>query len=277
MKKLILLLSIGLLITSCSSEENEIPEIQTQVLVKIEQRQFDFNNGALTEKIIFEYNNQRPTIALFYDENNQLTYTSEWNYSNNNFLSSIKGYLPSGTLDSETNITYDSSNRIIQTKRSEENSTYLTTTDFTHNSNNTITSNTNSNGNISSKTFEINNIGIIDKEVVNGNVIVSVQYEDLKPISKTSYSTSYNYTYLVSGSFPSSFQSIFGNNTVNVVLFQNSLDNSLESFTTELIKKVESNSTIIEYTYTLNNDNYPLTKKDIYNGKLENEFDYYYE
>jgi hypothetical protein len=213
MKKLILLLSIGLLITSCSSEENEIPEIQTQVLVKIEQRQFDFNNGALTEKIIFEYNNQRPTIALFYDENNQLTYTSEWNYSNNNFLSSIKGYLPSGTLDSETNITYDSSNRIIQTKRSEENSTYLTTTDFTHNSNNTITSNTNSNGNISSKTFEINNIGIIDKEVVNGNVIVSVQYEDLKPISKTSYSTSYNYTYLVSGSFPSSFQSIFGNNT----------------------------------------------------------------
>jgi|TARA_B110000240_G_scaffold2123_1_gene2486 hypothetical protein len=277
MKKLILLLSIGLLITSCSSEENEIPEIQTQVLVKIEQRQFDFNNGALTEKIIFEYNNQRPTIALFYDENNQLTYTSEWNYSNNNFLSSIKGYLPSGTLDSETNITYDSSNRIIQTKRSEENSTYLTTTDFTHNSNNTITSNTNSNGNISSKTFEINNIGIIDKEVVNGNVIVSVQYEDLKPISKTSYSTSYNYTYLVSGSFPSSFQSIFGNNTVNVVLFQNSLDNSLESFTTELIKKVESNSTIIEYTYTLNNDNYPLTKKDFYNGKLENEFDYYYE
>lgn len=263
--------------TSCSSEENEIPVTQTQSLVKIEQRQFDFNSGALTEKIIFEYNNQRPTLASFYDENSQLTYTSEWNYSNNNLLSSIRGYLPNGTLDSETTITYDNSNRIIETKRLENNSTYLTTTNFTHNSDNTITSETNSNGNISSKTFEINNNGIIDKEIVDGNVIISVQYENLKPISNTSYSTSYNYTYLEVGSFPFPFQSLFGNNTVNVVLFQNSLNNSLESFTTELIKKVESNTTIIEYEYTLNDDNYPLTKKDFYNGKLENEFDYYYE
>jgi hypothetical protein len=277
MKKLFLLLSIGLLMTSCSSEENEIPVTQTQSLVKIEQRQFDFNSGALTEKIIFEYNNQRPTLASFYDENSQLTYTSEWNYSNNNLLSSIRGYLPNGTLDSETTITYDNSNRIIETKRLEDNSTYLTTTNFTHNSDNTITSETNSNGNISSKTFEINNNGIIDKEIVDGNVIISVQYENLKPISNTSYSTSYNYTYLEVGSFPFSFQSLFGNNTVNVVLFQNNLNNSLESFTTELIKKVESNNTIIEYEYTLNDDNYPLTKKDFYNGKLENEFDYYYE
>jgi len=277
MKKLFLLLSIGLLMTSCSSEENEIPVTQTQSLVKIEQRQFDFNSGALTEKIIFEYNNQRPTLASFYDENSQLTYTSEWNYSNNNLLSSIRGYLPNGTLDSETTITYDNSNRIIETKRLENNSTYLTTTNFTHNSDNTITSETNSNGNISSKTFEINNNGIIDKEIVDGNVIISVQYENLKPISNTSYSTSYNYTYLEVGSFPFPFQSLFGNNTVNVVLFQNSLNNSLESFTTELIKKVESNTTIIEYEYTLNDDNYPLTKKDFYNGKLENEFDYYYE
>jgi hypothetical protein len=58
--------------------------------------------------------------------------------------------LPNGTLNSETNITYDNSNRIIKTERIiEESGKYLTTTNFTHNSNNTITSETNSNGNTS--------------------------------------------------------------------------------------------------------------------------------
>lgn len=277
MKKLFLLLAIGLLITSCSSEENEISENQTQTLVRVEQRQFDLNSGVLTEKIIFEYENQKPTIALFYDQNNQLMYTSEWNYSSDNFLSSITGYLPNGTLDLQTAITYDDSNRIIKTKRSRGNSPYLTTTYFTHNSNNTITSVTDNNGNTLNKIFEINNNGIIDKEIVDGNVITSVQFDDLKPVTNTSYSTIYNYNYLEVGSFPFSFHSIFGNNIVNVVLFQNSLNDSLESFTTKLIEKVESNTTTIEYEYTLNDNNYPLTKKDFYNGKLENEFDYYYE
>lgn len=277
MKKLNLLLAIfiGLSILSCSSDDNDIPQSQTTQLVKIEQR--SFNNGVLEEKIIIDYDNQKPELWSFYDEANDLTYTSEWNYSSNGFLSSIKGYSSNGTLNSETNITYDNSNRIIQTVSSEENGTYLTTTNFTHNSDNTITSDTNSNGNTSTRTFEINSNGIIDKEIENGNVTGSVQYDNRKPITSTSLSTTYNYTYQENGSLPFTFQSIFGSNPINIVLFQNDLADSVDSLTTELITEISSNSSTEEYVYTLNEDNFPLTRKNYYNGQLEDEFDYTYE
>jgi hypothetical protein len=48
-EKNILLLSIGLLLISCSSEENKIRKNQISSLIKLEQRQFE--NGVLTEKI----------------------------------------------------------------------------------------------------------------------------------------------------------------------------------------------------------------------------------
>ena len=277
MKKLNLLLTIliGLSILSCSSDDDDNPQTQISQLTKIEQR--SFYNGTLEEKIIINYSNQKPELWSFYDETNQLTFMSEWNYSTNGNLISIKGYLPDGSLSSESNISYDNSNRIIQTIRSEENNTYITSTNFIHNSDNTITSNTDSNGNISSKIFEINNNGIIDKEIENGNVIVSVQYDNLKPISKTSYSTTYNYTYEENGSIPITFQSLFGANPINVVLFQNSLNDSSDSLTTELITEIASTSSTEEYVYTLNDDNFPATRKDYYNGELDDEFDYFYE
>ncbi|CAM1334175.1 hypothetical protein [Tenacibaculum aestuariivivum] len=274
MKNLLLLFSIGLLLIFCTSEENEITENKKASLIKLEQRQIE--NGVLTEKIIFEYKNNKPTLASFYDNNNQLTATSEWIYSNN-ALSSIKGYSSNGTLNSEKNITYDNSNRIIKTERTEENGTYLTTTNFTYNNDNTITSVTNSNGNTSTKIFEINSTGIINREIVNGNIRVSIDYDNLTPISSTSYSTTYNYTYKDNGSLPFSFDSVFGTNRINVVLFQNYLDNSIGSLITKLITKITSNSSTEEYVYTLNEDNFPLTKKGFYDGKLVNEFDYTYE
>jgi len=132
MKKILLLLSIGLLIISCSSDESEtpdviipenqiseneipdiqIPENQISNLTQTEQRVFE--DGALTETIVTEYDDNKLTLSSFYDSDNQLTFTSEWSYDNN-YVSSIKGYLPNGTLSSEQNITYDDSNRIIKT------------------------------------------------------------------------------------------------------------------------------------------------------------------
>jgi hypothetical protein len=102
-------------------------------------------------------------------------------------LSSLKGYLPNVTLNSETNVTYDNSNRIIQIVRSEENATYFTVTIFTHNVDNKITSDSNSSGNRWTKTFNINSNGIIDKD--NFNVTTSIQYDNHKPITSTSFST----------------------------------------------------------------------------------------
>ena len=96
-----------------------------------------------------------------------------------------------------------------------ENGTNFTTTNFTHNSDNTINSHTNKNGDISTKIFEINDNGVIDKEIVNGEVRVSVEYDDFTPISSTSLSRTFNYTYQENGFLPYSFET----NTINVVLY----------------------------------------------------------
>ena len=140
-----------------------------------------------------------------------------------------------------------------------------------------IRDSTNSNGNTSIKTFEVNNNGIIDKEIINGDVRVSVEYNNLSPITSTSFSSTYNYTYQENGSLPFSFENIFGTIRINAVLFQNSLADSIGSLTTELVTGITSGSSSEEYVYTLNEDNFPLTKKDYYNGELTNEFDYTYE
>jgi hypothetical protein len=61
---------------------------QISSLIKLEQRQFE--NG-INRKNILNTKNNKPTLASFYDDNNQL-YTSKWNYSNSNYLSSIKNF-----------------------------------------------------------------------------------------------------------------------------------------------------------------------------------------
>ena len=266
------------MIMSCSSEENEIPETETKVLVKVEQNQI--SNGILSEKIIFEYKNNKPTLASFYNENNELTYTSEWIYNSSGYLSSTKGSSTSNmNSNSETNIIYDNSNRIIQTIRSEDNNSGSTTTKFTYNNDNTITSESNSGSSVTNrvKTFVLNDNGIIDKEIVDGNIIVQVEYDNFKPKSKTAFSNKYTYTYLENGLLPATFQSLFGNNPINVVLFQNSLNDSSDSLTTELISEISSNTSTEKYIYTLTSDNFPLMRKDYYNGELNNEISYYYE
>lgn len=174
MKKLNLLLGllIGFMILSCSSEDTENSQTELSQLVQVEQRRFD--SGTLYETIVINYSNQKPELWNFYDGLGLLTFYSEWNYNTNGLISSIEGYLPNGNLDSELVVDYDDSQRIIQTTTTEGNGTFTTTTNFTHNSDNTISSSTDSNGNMSNKTFEINSNGIIDKQVVNGNVVVSV-------------------------------------------------------------------------------------------------------
>ena len=133
------------------------------------------------------------------------------------------------------------------------------------------------NGSNSSKTFEINSNGLIDKEIVNGNTIVSVQYQNSTPISKTVNSVTSNFTYHATGLFPILEQSDYGNNPINVVLSRNSLDDSLKNLTNKLITSIISTSQDYQCVYTFNEDNFPLTKKEYRNGLLINEFTYFYQ
>lgn len=271
---LLLLVSLSALISACSSDDDSTnPE--TSTLVRVEQSILE--NGVLDEKIVMDFNNQKPVRWSFYNATNQLMFFSEWNYNSNGALATIKGYLADGTLDNQLTITYDSSNRITQTTRSEENNTFIATTNFIHNNDNTITSNSNSIGNNTTKTFEVNANGIIDKEIFNGNTVAFVTYNNLNPITKTTSFNTYNYTYLSNGSTPFNFQNVFGANPINAVLFQNSLDDSSDLLATGLVTEITSDTSNQEFVYTLNDDNLPLTRKDYYNGVLDNELDYFYE
>ena len=281
MKKLNLLLAflIGFILFNCSSDDNSNTqeEPQNSQIVRTIQRIYDLDNSSLLEeRIVIDYNNGKPILWSFYDNTNQLTFTEELNYSNNGLLTSIQGFLSDGTSYSETSITYDSSNRILQRIYNEEDGSYNETISFIYNNNNTITSETNSNGFTSSKIFELNDDGIIYREIQNGNIVVSVNYNNFNPISKTSFSTTYTYEYLNSGNLPS-FSSIFGSNPANVVLFGNSLANQSDSLTTELISKITSDTSTQEFIYILNDNNYPISMQNFSNGNLRNEYEYIYE
>ncbi len=274
MKKVFLLAFIVLLLTSCSSENIELIENNTLNLIRTEQRIFE--NDELSERIITEFSNNKPIKSSFYNENNELTYIHEWNYSNNNVLLSEKGYLPNGTVDYEKNISYDDANRIKETKRTKGSDIAITS--FTYNSDNTIVSETNSNGNISLKVFKIGNRGVINKEIVNNEVRVSAEYDtDFNLISLTSFSTRYNYLYQENGTYPFSYASVYGDNLLNPVLMNNSLADSAQSFNTRLISKITSDLSEIEYLYTLNDFNAPLTRKYYYDGELLGELYFSYE
>lgn len=262
-----------LVLISCSKdEESTTVGTPTLKLTKIEQK--SYFNSVFEEKNVIVFENQKPYSLYSYDATNQLTFKSFWEYTNGK-VSAIKGYLPNGTLYLQSNISYNSSNRITQISTTEDN-TYLTTTNFTYNGN-TITSNRNSNGSLSSKIFEINSNGYIDKEIVNGNVIMSVQFDNLTPISKTKNSITYNYTYLSNGLVPFSEQSIYGSSPINVVLSRNSLEDTIDILTNKLITNITTTSQNYQCEYTLNSLNFPTTKKEYYNGVLVDEITYFYQ
>ncbi len=268
---------IGMLFISCSSDDdNESQEPQIAQLYKMEQRAY--YNGTLEEKIIFDYSNQKLELVTFYNENDVLGGSSDFIYNSQGILIGVNDFSADNSLTRELTIIYDGQNRIIQTDR-----VYLSNPDvhllvnFIHNSDNTITSMSSGPNNTQEKVFEINSNGIIDKETYEGNVVASVEYYNSNPITVIFGPATYSYTYLENGVMPLGFQNIFGDNPINVVLFQNSLADSAGTLATGLVSNITSGLSTEEYVYTLNEDNLPLTRKDYYNEELANELDFYYE
>ena len=276
MNKLYLVISM-LLMGACSSKEDKLHQEKGTSLIKVEHRKFE--EGVLYEKVIIEFENNKPILYSFYDDEDQLLYTSEWRYSEDNYLASVADYSSEGALQSQTKITYDALNRIIKTATETTDSTYFSSVKFTHNNNHTIISEANMNGFEFTRIFEINSDGLIYKETEDGEVTVLAEYDNAKTISSKSATDTYNYSYLKKGAFPFSFDQIFGKNRINIVLFYNSLAFSMDFLTASLVTKITSKSCpfIEKYVYTLNENNFPLSKKEYYRDEIQNEFYYTYE
>ncbi|MCT8339736.1 hypothetical protein MG296_06700 [Flavobacteriaceae bacterium TK19130] len=277
-RTLLIVFVIGVTMFSCSSEENtndDNPQQDAPMVVETEQRIFE--NGSLSERVVTTYDLGKPEAWTFFDANGDITFRTEWLYNGNNNLTTINGFLPNGEQSYALTITYDNSGRISELVRSEQSGTFITTTTFTHNNDNTITAITESDGFESTKTYEVNNDGVIDKEIEDGTVVAMVEYDGLKPISKTANSTAYSYTYETNGSNPYAMQSFFGDSPINVVFFQNSLADASDSFTTELISEISTDFGIRTFQYTLDADGFVTSRKTFTNGELNDEFDYTYE
>ena len=261
---------------SCLSEEIESSPNYFPILSRIER--LSFEGGSLTERMIIKFNSNKPTFASFYDNYGQLKSIIKWSYFKNNYLSSIKAYLPDGTSTLETNIIYDSENRIVKTERKDKKGIYLSISNFKYNKDNTITCYTERGKKLSSKLFVVNNRGMIEKELVNGNVNVLVEYDNFSPVKLKTFSDTYTYKYMEKGYFPFSFDKILGSSKVNLILFNNSIENTLiQDLSVRLPIKILSKSETEDYVYILNQYNLPVTKKYYYNGNLHSEYYYSYK
>lgn len=274
MRKILSIFSLIIIINACSSDEG-INEPTLPNLIKTEQRSY-FNNN-LEEIIITNYENKKITKESFFDPNNQLVAKTVWSYTNN-VLSNIKTYSPSNVLVGEFNLTYNNAGKLVQTIRNEGTYTTTTTT-FSYNGN-TISSERNANGYITNKTFTLNANGIIDKEYENGDLMVSIVYNNFNPISKTihgNFGNTYNLTYSTTGVLPFSYQDIYGMIPANAQLFQNSIFDSSGILANQLLQTVTSSNFNMNNVYTFNSDNQPLTSSTYRNNVLNSEKTYFYE
>ena len=177
-------------------------------------------------------------------------------------------------------ITYNSQDRIIKTDQVYTSSpTEHKVVTFTHNSDNTIDSEQSFLGYVENRIFEVNAEGLIDKELRDGTITVSVVYDGNSPVSRTVSSEVYSYSYHQTGVFPSNIEGFLGNNTnpINYVLHVNSLNHGSDNFTRKLITEISTSSFTRETVYVLNENNIPLSSKRYKNGALESEIEYFYE
>lgn len=270
---------IGATLFSCSSNDDNpappTPEIQ---LDKFEQK--IYNNEVLDRIIVADFNNNRLEKSYSYNAQKVLGGYSNWVNNPDGLLSAVNDFSSEDVLIRKLEITYDNQDRIINTDQVYSSSpTEHKVVTFTHNSDNTIDSERSFLGTVENRVFEVNAEGLIDKELQDGTVVVSVVYDGNNPISKTVSSEVYHYSYHQTGMLPSNVEGFLGNNTnpINYVLYANSLNHGSDNFTRKLITEISTSSFTRETVYILNENNIPLSSKRYKNGALESEIEYFYE
>lgn len=192
MKKILIFSIFILIFISCSSDNNPIEPIEEgKSVTKVIQTRF--TEGKVKEKIILSYKDNKLTKFSFYSKDDALMGYTDFLYNNNQLLSDTETFLPDGTLQSESHLTYDNKNRIIQEDTSDGN--YFSVIKFTHNNDNTITVNKTERTGNTTKTFHINKDGLIYKESVDGQTVIEIIYDGNNPTSMITNRGTINYTY----------------------------------------------------------------------------------
>lgn len=265
---------ISIILFSCSNnDEDPIIPVDNTTLIGTKQKLFI--GGNLVQIVTAEYLNFKVYKEQWYDENESPTGHTDYYYNSDNTLKSYKNYNSNEIITSEFIINYDTQGRIIKTTRSELGDNNNRIVEFTYNSNNTISSVESYAGTIINKIFELNNLSLVVKEIVDGYESTVVNYSDVYPISMISYNEIYNITYHNSAKLPDNLALPYGEHYFNQVLAENQLGFHYNKVD-RLVEKIESENYKYEYAYELNNDNTPSKQTRYSNGVKNSEIEYFY-
>lgn len=269
MKKLLLSLVAVVLLTSCSNDDTA-NNIASSSRYTVTQKSYD--SGSIENINVFEYTNGKPTMGTFYTPNHIPLSNAIMNYTDGVITSSII-YTGNNIEIGRTNFTYDAQGRI--TKKVTQEGSYVSTTNYTYNSNNTITSVT-TGSNTSTKTFYLNSTGIIYKQEEGSNVYELI-FNGTNPISAIYNGSTKTFTYDDNHDTSLIRSNTFGSYLPNAVLAGNYLQDAETVLATKYVLTETSSGEVIRNVYVFNAEGKPTNIKRYSNDVLVSDSDYSYE
>lgn len=280
MKKILLVFFI-ITCYSCNTDDSPtiVNDVSQQHLVsKIISTSFVLGEPEIINRKTYE--NNRPIVDSIYSISNDTWIYINFFYENDRLVLRKVSSSASNQIE-EFLIDYDGLGRISQT--TEITNTYTSTTSFTY-EDQFITSENNDNGEITTKIFQLNNDGIIYKEV-NSNETIEIQYDDdynVMSLNSSAIPLS-TYTYDQNLLPPNNFQFfrnfMFGDYKNNYVLYENNIGSAVFS-DIAIVPKYHLSVTnslfshTFEWTYT---NGYPTSRETIdENNHLVFKIDYFY-
>lgn len=273
MKKMLLgCLGAALLLVSCSDDDTSGTTITNPPLVTTTQK--IFRDGVLAEIYNSEYSNGRITKMKWLTPDNVQTGYTELAYTGNGLLASTTNY--NGTIIYSKSIyDYDSQQRMtkIDFVSDAEGITYET--NFTHNSNNTITA-VRTGFFESSKTFYLNSDGNVYKETggqtieitYNGTTATTLSINGVATIDYE-YDTEHNPALINMNMGAGSFKA-------NNILREYGIYDSVATASDKYITKEITSGYTWRHVYTFNSSGLPTKKQSYYNDVLRSEMEYFY-
>ncbi len=284
MKNIISLIVLTALLSCSSDDSNESNNSNQNVLSKIISTTYIIGEP---ETILTKtYENNRPKSDSAYITSNDISIHTEYTYSNDKLVSR-QFFQPINQLVEEFNIVYDELNRITQTSRQSINTNQTTVFTYT---NAIITSERNTNGNLTTKSFHLNNDGIIFKEVNDIGTSEITYDNDYNVISFSEPSSITTYVYDHINIPPENFQQfesfMFGDYKNNIILHDNSIGKAIFSdisltlkYPLSSIRESIASDNVETYLFEwiLTEENYPIRRNTYNDDQLIVKFDYFFE
>ncbi|WP_129751796.1 hypothetical protein [Flavobacterium beibuense] len=238
-----------------------------------------YQNGSVISSSHYDYSDGKITEIRWYSSGNFLAGVTKYGYFSNGLLLSLTNYNNSQSRIDNFTFVYDNDNRLIHQKYQRKYISEQYTITYTYNNDNTITADR-AGADPSTKTFYLNNEGLIYKEVseVGDYEII---FDGKNPVSANDditlktfeYDETHNRALLNDRNGKDHYMP-------NNVLRANSLNKERNSTADKYLirESIESELNFATtYEYSFNDAGLPTSKKEFENGILKKETEYKYQ